>query len=219
MALSMKLPTPNRFSTELLRTRFFRSVKGHLHIWSFLLAISFCGLVFGSIVAGELGPGDSVILANSVEHLFISIRQHQLASGPNLLWQRLIDDGQVLALIWLFGLSVIGVPFVVITLFLRSFSIGFAVGFTVLQFGWKGFVVAGIGIFIHQIIAMTTLFIAASTAIRFSTEILQRTFPVQTLSVRFLKYTGLFVSCMAGLFVADVIQVYLAPHLLTFLLN
>ena len=192
--------------------------KSHLHLWSFLAAVILCGLIFGGVVAGELSSGDTVILANAVQHLLISIQQHQLAASGELWWQRLIGDSQVLALIWLFGVSVIGVPLIVITLFLRAFSIGFAVGFTVLQFGWKGFLVAGIAIFLHQIISMAVLMCAGITAIQFSTQLLSQSNPLSLLSWRFFKYTFVFLLCLLGLMIGAFIQAYLAPYLLSNLL-
>ncbi|MCF8563667.1 stage II sporulation protein M [Alicyclobacillus tolerans] len=193
-----------------IRTR----VMAMMHVWTFLIAVSVCGIAFGAVVAGELNQGDTAVLSNAVSHLLEAIGQHQLARPGALWWQRVISDGQLLALMWLFGVSVIGLPFVVILIFLRSFSIGFAIGFTVIQFGWKGLFVSSILIFLHQIISMTALIFAGVFAIRFSAGILRQAFPLHKLSLQFLQYTGLFVLCGAVLMVGALIQAYVAPALL-----
>ncbi|MFB5191190.1 stage II sporulation protein M [Alicyclobacillus fastidiosus] len=192
-----------------------RKAQKHLHLWTFLSGVTLCGLVFGAIVAGQLGQTDRLVLGNAIQHLFVAIKQDQLASGSQLFSQRFIADIQLLALIWLFGVSVIGIPFVIATIFLRAFTVGFAIGYTTLQFGWKGFLLSGTGIFLHQLVTFLTLFVAAVTAIRFSQQVLLQSLPVPKLTLRLTKYTGTFVLCGGGLMLGSVIQAFVVPHLLT----
>lgn len=202
---------PIRRATEIVRN----GIRQHLHLWTFLAGVTLCGLVFGGVVAGQLGQADKLVLGNALEHLFVAIRSHQLASGRTLWMQRLISDGVMLGFIWLFGVSVIGIPFVVGAIFLRAFSVGFAVGYTTLQFGWKGLVLSGIGIFLHQLITFLTLFVAAVAAIRFSQRILAQSLPISHLSMHFLRYTGTFVLCGGGLMLGAFVQAFIVPDLLT----
>lgn len=191
-----------------------RHAEPHLHIWTFLVAVMVTGLVFGGLVAGQLNTSDTAVLGHAIQRLLLAIEQHQLAGSGDLWWQRVIVDGQLLALIWLFGVSVIGLPFVVIAIFLRSFSIGFSVGFTVLQFGWKGFLLATLGIFTHQLITMLVFIAAGAIAIRFSAGILRQSLSMQTMPLAFLKYTGWFALCTVGLMFGAWIQAYIAPQLM-----
>lgn len=186
-----------------------------MHVLSFLVAVTLCGLVFGGVTAGQLNQGDASTLGNSVQQLLQAAAQHQLAPATDLWWQRMVNDGQLLALIWLFGVSVIGLPFVVVAIFLRSFSVGFSIGFTVIQFGWKGLVFASIAIFLHQLVTMTVFIFAGTMAIRFSAGILRQVFPLHQLSTQFLKYTFLFSLSAGGLMLGAAIQAYVAPNLLS----
>jgi stage II sporulation protein M len=191
-----------------------QTAKGHLHIWSFLIGITVCGLIFGSIVASQINVSDAQVLNGAIERVLSAISGHQLASPEDIWWQRMISDGQILALLWLFGLSVLGVPLIVTTIFLRAFSVGFAVGYTTMAFGWKGFLVASLGIFLHQLISLTMLLIAGGFAIRFSTNILFQRTPFSNLLLPLIKYCGIFVLCTCGLMVGGAVQAYVAPHLL-----
>lgn len=187
----------------------------HLHVWVFLGAVTLCGVVFGGLTAGQLNQSDSAVLAHAVQRVLQAVEQHQLASAGDLWWQRLIGDGQLLALLWLFGVSVIGFPFVVIALFLRAFSIGFSIGITVIQFGWKGLVLATFGIFVHQIVTMAVLIIAGAIAIRFSAGILRQSLSMHNTPLALLKYTAWFVLCGAGLMLGAFLQAYVAAPLLS----
>lgn len=194
------------------------AIKGYAaaqaHVWGFLLGIAICGLLFGGIIAGELSSANTSALSHTVQNLITAIQGHQLALPSDLWRQRLTADFQVIALLWLFGLSVIGLPFVVVVLFIRSFSIGFAVGFTVLDFGWKGFVLATVGIFLYQVLAVSILVVASAIAIRFSADLLQQVYPLSVLSLEFLRYTGAFFLCTVGLVISSGMQAYIMPTIL-----
>lgn len=196
------------------RSSLRQRVSQHTQIVSFLAGVTVCGLVFGGLVAGELNPADTAVLGGAVERVVTAIQQHALAPAGQLWWQRLVADGQLLALLWLFGVSVIGLPLIVIALFLRAFGVGFAVGFTVLQFGWKGFLVAGLVIFLHQAISLTVLVAAGAVAVRFSAGVLRQAYPFSALPVHFLRYTAIFCVCAGLLMLGAAVQAYFAPGVL-----
>lgn len=194
------------------------AISTHLPVWSFLFAVVLCGLTFGGIAAGELKSSDTLALGNAVGQLLQAVAAHELAPASALWWQRMIADGQLLALLWLFGVSVIGLPFVVIAVFLRSFGVGFAVGFTVIQFGWRGFLLAAFGIFLHQVISMTAIVLAASIAIRFSLGLTRTGRESANLVPALIRYTAWFGVCACGLMLGAFVQAWLAGHLLSSLL-
>lgn len=180
----------------------------------FLLAIAVTGLFFGGVVAGQIPHPEQMILDNRLQNLISDVTNHQLASSKELLWQRLSADGRMLALLWLLGLSIIGIPIIILLLFLRAFSTGFAIGYTILHFGVKGLWIAMLGIFLHEFLAYSTLLAAALTAIRFSKTILIQKIQLSDLIVRALRFTGYFIVYLGGLAIADWVQASVVPHLL-----
>lgn len=199
--LRFRLKSPNLFS-------------GYLHIWSFLSAIVLCGTLFGGVIAGELKPDATATLGQAVLRLLQAVMAHQLAPATTIWWQRMVGDGQVLALLWLFGVTLIGFPLVIMTLFLRAFSVGFAVGFTVLQFGWKGFLIASTAIFLHQIVSLSAMVLAGSLAMRFSLRLFQNGIALPSMALDFVKYTLWFAAPVGLLMVGAFIQSNVAPHIL-----
>lgn len=193
-------------------------VRKYVHLWIFLIGITACGFIFGGVEAGQLSTNDKLALGNALQHLLVAVKQHHLADGHVLLSATLASDIELLGLLWLFGVSVIGVPFVVIAMFVRSFTVGFAVAYTTLQFGWKGFLLSSAGIFLHQSISLATLLIASTIAMRFSLRIVQNRLPTAKITMSFLKYTAMFLLCGGGLMVAAFVQAFFVPHLLTHLL-
>lgn len=210
-------------SFQLLWFRFRRTIARRLsreaHIFAFLIGMTLCGIVFGAIVAGELRPADKLELANQLEAFFLATIHGQLASGSSVFANRLIIDAAWLALVWLAGSSAVGIPLVAAAVFARAFETGFAAAFTALQFGWKGFAVASIGIFVHQLVFLFAFLIASANAIRFSYQIIAQSVPLYQWSLQFLRYTGLSMMCLGGVMLASVIQAFVVPPIVIRLLG
>ncbi|RIV19619.1 stage II sporulation protein M [Alicyclobacillaceae bacterium I2511] len=202
---------------------FRQSVRKSLLDWTqpalqtlvFLLAVVLCGLIFGGFTAGQLGPGESAVIGQAVQGLLTAVAHHQLATPDELLRQKVIQDGRLLALLWLFGLSILGLPFVVIALFLRAFTIGFAVGFTVIHFGWQGVLLAGLGIFAHQILSLSALLCGGVVAVRFSANVLQSAYNKRELTTKILKYSLTFAIIGGVMVLAGWLQSSIEPVLLS----
>lgn len=190
----------------------------HTNLLAFLGGVALCGLLFGAVIAGQLNSQDAAVLGNAIGQLIQAVDLNQLASTQDVWWSRVVADCQLLALVWLFGVTVIGLPFIVVTVFLRAFSMGFSVGFTVLQFGWKGLAIVATTMFVHQVLSLAAIILAGALAIRFSMGLLRQTTPVTRLPRRLLLYTCAFALPALILIVAAAFQAYVSPGLLTGLL-
>ncbi|AEJ43579.1 protein of unknown function DUF95 transmembrane [Alicyclobacillus acidocaldarius subsp. acidocaldarius Tc-4-1] len=202
-----------------LRRGVARRLSQEAHIWAFLLGMVLSGVAFGGIVAGELRPTDKLELANQLEAFLLATLHGQLASGSSVFASRFVSDAAWLALVWLAGSSAVGIPIVAAAVFARAFETGFAVAFTSLQFGWKGFVVASIGIFVHQAIFLFAFLLASVNAIRFSYQIVAQSVPLYQWTLQFVRYTGRSVMCLGGVMLAAAVQAFVVPPMVTRLLG
>lgn len=185
-----------------------------LHTFLFLTAIALCGLVFGGVTAGQLNSGDAYVLQQQLQLLLDAASNHQLASVSTLWSDRFFRDLELLGLLWLFGISVLGLPLVAVAVFLRGFTVGFTASFTVLSLGWPGLWLSSSVIFLHQLLAFPALVVAGAAAIRFSGDLLLRERVIHGLTGRFLYYGLVFSVCALWMAGADALQAVLAVHVL-----
>ena len=80
-------------------------------------------------------------------YFFRGLEQNTIAE-PKIAFQHSMGDHlKTLGLMWILGLSIIGIPLILILIFLKGLVIGFTVGFLVSQLSWRGlwfaFVVGG----------------------------------------------------------------------------
>lgn len=185
---------------------------------SFLLAITLCGLVFGSIVSAQMNQQTVAILGQVVQHFVQAASAHQLVASRAVWVGHVVDELKVFALLWLAGMSLLGLPVVTIILFIRGFSVGFAVGYAVLQFGWHGFLIATLVIFSHQLLALAGLLGAGMLAVHVSSSVFRRTLTGGELPRVFVHYTLGVSGCLALAVLGAALQVFAGVPILTSLL-
>src|SRR5699024_765910 len=81
-----------------------------------------------------------------------------------------------LLLLFILGLSVIGLPVVWILLFFKGLVVGFSVGFIVSQLGIKGLLLAALSIAPQNLIIIPIYIVAGSLAMIFSLTLLSKLF-------------------------------------------
>ncbi|MNC04735.1 Stage II sporulation protein M [compost metagenome] len=73
-----------------------------------------------------------------------------------------------IGLIWILGLSVIGLPGILILDFLKGVLIGFTVGCMVSEYSWHGMLFALVSVAPHNLVLIPVLLVGSAAAIAFS---------------------------------------------------
>ncbi|GGI95635.1 hypothetical protein GCM10010885_01620 [Alicyclobacillus cellulosilyticus] len=181
---------------------------------AFLLAVTLCGMVFGLLVAGQLSPNDRAWVSHALARLIAAASAGQILPSDQLWAHRALADAGLIALIWAFGLSLLCNPGVVAVVFLRAFGTGFAVGFAVLTWGWRGLILAGTVILLHQALALLALLAAGVSAMRFSAAFLRRS-QLRSFPRALTGYTCMLGACAAWMAASAAWQAYVAPFVLS----
>lgn len=185
---------------------------------SFLAGVTLCGLLFGGVVAGQLNASTAAVLNQAMQHFIAAVQHHDLQSAPTIWWSRAFAEAGLFGVVWLSGLSLLGLPVVVVTLFLRAFCVGFSVAYSVLTFGWHGFLIASLVIFAHQVLALAGLLGAGTLAVRLSGSIFRRSLDMSAMPRVLVRYTACVCLCLCLASLGAALQVFAAPPVLGALL-
>lgn len=185
----------------------------------YAVAVVVCGLLFGAVIATQLNPAIESTLSTLMGQFLSAVQGHHLVSPDVTFWQRTFFELKVFALVWLVGLSLLGPPLVTAILFLYSLRVGFSVAYAVIQFGWHGFLVASLVIFVHELFALSCLSLACVVAIRLSSTVMRKPVSLGNLPLKLISYTGLVTLCFAGASIGAAYQAFVAPSLLQALLT
>jgi stage II sporulation protein M len=127
-----------------------------------------------------------------------------------------------IGLMWLLGVSIIGLPVILILLFMKGMVVGFTVGFLVNQMGWNGFILAFVSILPQNFIIIPAFIVTASVAVMFSLKMIQRQFLKkygQPFLPLFKNYVGTFILAIVCIAAAAAVEAYLSPVFMKSVIN
>ncbi len=135
-----------------------------------------------------------------------------LSAAYNESWYNIV----FLIITWVVGQSTIGAPIIVLLLFIRGLSLGFALSLTVLVDGLHGAIFDLIGIMPWNILIMGAFIVAASISYLFTREL--RTIGFARMSAGLLAaYSGVYVICVGLVLLAGWVEFLIVPRIFAWL--
>ena len=138
--------------------------KKTLLFFTILLII---GIIAGSIFMAILSETDKKLVTDYFNNYISNIENNKLnylESIKNGLFNNLL----YIIIIWILGISIIGIPIVTIMFFIKSFTLGFSIASIVFNYKLKGCLLNFINIFPHQMIYFLIYMLITTYSIFFS---------------------------------------------------
>jgi stage II sporulation protein M len=185
----------------------------------FTAAVFVVGVIFGSIVVHSLDLDQKKQLLDQLQSFFSAVIDHQTASGLEVMWNRAASNLKMMGLIWILGLSIIGLPIIVVLLFLKGFAIGFVIGFLAEQYTWKGLIFICTVIFPQNVLVIPAFVVTCVAAIAFTITLIRNRLNQQQVAVypKFLSFSGTVLLMAIVMIVASGIEGYISPVFLKWL--
>ncbi len=197
-----------------LRQSLGEYIKSNIVAYFFIILIFIVGIVVGALAVKTLPDEQKSELISYLRILFNGLTSH--ADGgvnpSNLLGPVMINNLKTIALMWILGFTVVGIPFVLFMVFTRGFIIGFTVGFLVNEYVMKGLVFALASVLPHNFLAIPAILITGVSSTTFSLRLLRRKSQVRTnLFYEALSYTGICIVMLLLILLGAIIEVYVSP--------
>lgn len=180
------------------------------------------GIITGSIAVKVLSYQQKEELVNYLGNFSGEIEK-LIVKRDILFTELMMSNLKFIFVLWLLGLSLIGVIFIPIIIFFRGFILGFTVGFLVDEMFFKGFILALIAIFPQNLLMLPALLSGALFCLVFAFKLVARILgspnSALDLSTVVINYS-LLMSLSAVLLVAAAgIETYLTPILIRIFTN
>lgn len=191
--------------------------REHSSIFLFVVILFLMGVIFGAIVVNSMSITQKQDLFYYLSQFFGQVSDGQIQQSTDLFLQSFLHNSKFIGLMWILGISIIGLPIILILLFLKGMVVGFTVGFLVGQMSWKGFMLAAVSILPQNLIIIPIFIIMAVMSISFSLKMIKKQFmkkyglPIIPL---FKRYIFAFVAAILLISVASGIEAYLSPGLM-----
>src|SRR5699024_10189884 len=143
-------------------------VKNYATIYIFMVILFLTGVIFGAIIVNSMSFVQKQDLFFYLERFFGRLIDAGYIENSEILKSNFLNHMKYLLLIFVLGLSVIGLPLVWVLLFLKGLVVGFLVGFIVNQLGFQGFLLAATAIAPQNFLIIPIYIVASSLAMIFS---------------------------------------------------
>lgn len=201
-------------------------MKEHLPLYLFVSVLFIMGIIFGALMVNALSLEQRQDLTQYLGSFFHMIDQGTEMQGKSSFQQSFGMHLKWILLIWVLGLSVIGLPLILILDFLKGVLIGFTVGYLVGQLSWEGMLFVLVSVAPQNLIIIPVIIICSVSGISFSlylvkNRILQRSgIPLSEPLIRYSLVTLSLIFLLFGVslfeaFITPILMEWVTPMLLT----
>lgn len=148
----------------------YKNIKDNFILYFLLVLALMIGISAGAITINVLNEEQSRSLISFLDSFFKVLSQEKIDS-LTLLKHSFVNNFQTIILIWILGITVIGLPIVIFIVVLRGFIVGFTVGFLINELGLKGFTFSMLTILPQNIFVIPGIVALAVLSINFSIKI------------------------------------------------
>lgn len=191
-------------------------VQSQMSLYLFVGVLFMMGVIFGAVIVNTLSPVQKENLLGYLGYFFQGMDQDAIAD-PKIAFQHSLGGHfKNLGLMWILGISVIGMPFIFVLIFLKGLVIGFTVGFLVSQLSWDGLWFSFLAVVPHNLLIVPAWMVVAVSGIAFSlllakNRLIQRRGRIYP---HFLSYSTLATLMACVLVVASFFEAYVSPVLM-----
>jgi len=190
-------------------------IRDHATIYLFMVILFLTGIIFGAIIVNSMSFIQKQDLFFYLEQFFGQMISDQPIGHAALLKESFFYHFRYLLILFLLGLSVIGLPIVWILLFVKGLVVGFSVGFIVNQLGIQGLLLASLSIAPQNLVIIPIYIIAGSLSMVFSLTLLQKLFArgnSPSIFQPFTRYATMFLLLIGISFIAALLETYVASE-------
>lgn len=180
----------------------------------FLLLAFILGVSAGAFTVNGLSTTQRDELSNYFQG-FLQLLGNQSMDSSELLSVTLLENLKLVAVMWVLGVTIIGIPFIFILMGIKGFITGFSSGFIINAIGMKGVLFTMFVLLPKEVIIVPCLIALGVNGINFSLRIIKnrssRTALKDGLKANLLSYcfVTLFFSCF--IFAGVLMEAYITP--------
>ncbi|MFD2611941.1 stage II sporulation protein M [Paenibacillus gansuensis] len=191
-------------------------IKDNTALYVFVGVLFVMGVIFGALMVNALSMEQQQDLSRFVGSFVSSIETGGDTQQRETFFQVFGMHMKWIMLIWLLGISVIGLPLILILDFLKGVMVGFTVGYLVGEMSWKGMLFALVSVAPQNLIIIPALMIASVSGIAFSMYMVRNRIMQKrgALAEPFMSYSALTLGISALLLGISLFEAYVSPVLM-----
>ncbi len=189
-------------------------IKLDKKILLFLVILLVIGITVGAIFVTILNQSDKSLVSEHLNEFLNSVESNKLDFSL-VLKNNLISNILYVLIIWLLGISVIGLPIIIFMFFSKTFILGFSIGAIISTFKTKGILFGLVYTFPGQVISLLFLMLLVMYSLSFSFKMIYLIFKKKTLDFKVVmnKYFKILLVVLSVIILMSLYDTYLMPRL------
>ena len=195
-------------------------IKYDKKIMTLLNIIAIIGIITGSIFMVIISKDDKQLVLNSINDFFDNLINNKF-DYVSTLKNTVISNFLFSFIIWIIGISVIGVIVVIFIIFYKCFTLGFTIASIIYAYSFKGTILALLYIFPHMIINILILLYLSSYSIKLSIILTKSILKKENLNFKsfFNNYTKVLIISLVFLIVSSLYETFISTYILKLISN
>ena len=197
-----------------------RKVRFNKNLFVFLFVLVMTGLFAGALFSVILSDSDKKMVSDYLNNFLLNLSSDKINFNVSFFNTLIFTLGFAL-LIWVFGISIIGVLLVLPFLFFKSFILGFSVGSILINFKIKGVILSLIYIVPHHAINILVYILICAYSIMISYRMVTCMFKKKSFDFKLFmsKYSFILFFSLIILFITSLYESFILPYVLKFVFN
>ena len=181
----------------------------------FLVGLFLIGLIAGSIFITIISKSDQALVKEYIKE-FVNKADKNKLNYLEALKNASLSNGLFIVIVWLLGFSIIGIPIVIFMYFSKAFILGFSLSSFILQYKFKGLLLALIYFFPHHVVNILAYTLILIYSLKISFILVNSIIKKKTISFKAImnRYLIVFAVSIGMVIVASLYECFVVPFLI-----
>lgn len=186
----------------------------------FLLGLLIIGIICGSLFNVIISKSDQVVVNDYLANFFNKIMNNKL-NFINNFRDAIIFNYLYILLIWILGISIIGLLVILFMFFGKAFTLGFTIAAIIKNYGVKGCLLSLAYVFPHYILNVFVFAILTVYALSLSIRMIKCIVKRKTIDFKPImkKYTFVLIGCLIAVLITSLYESLIMPNILKYILK
>lgn len=197
-----------------LSNLFTKTIKAK-NIYLFLLLIFIIGVIFGSLFITIINDTDKNTVLNQITNFFNEMKSNKI-DYLDIFKNSVISNLIYITFIWFLGISIIGIPIIIIMLFIKGFMIGFSITSIIANYKFLGILGSLSYIFPHIILSIIVILLISYHALKLSINLLKSVINKKNINFNEIinRYSMIMLISVIGMIIISLTEAFINPYII-----
>lgn len=198
----------------LLNINLNKRIKESMLLYIITLLCICTGIVLGIYAVKYMGKYEKTELLNYLNNFLVSVDKTKV-NNIEVLIQAIKNNLPVIIAIWFLGLTMVGMPIILIIDTFKGFSLGFSISFLMKELGGKGIGITLLSIIPQNIIYIPLIILSSVFAMEFSLNLLNKDSyknVKESIFVTIVSYSSMYILIIIVMFIGFFIEAFIIPN-------